>query len=46
MISAASATDLLNQANTQGTEGWELAGVVVDTSRSDKYVGYLKRKKQ
>ena len=46
MISAANATDLLNQANTQGTQGWELAGVVVDTSRSDKYVGFLKRKKQ
>ena len=46
MISAANATDLLNQANTQGTQGWELAGVVVDTSRPDKYVGFLKRKKQ
>ena len=46
MISAANATDLLNQANTQGTQGWELAGVAVDTSRSDKYVGFLKRKKQ
>jgi len=46
MISAANATDLLNQANNQGTQGWELAGVAVDTSRSDKYVGFLKRKKQ
>jgi len=46
MISAANATDLLNQANTQGTQGWELAAVVVDTSRPDKYVGFLKRKKQ
>jgi hypothetical protein len=46
MISAADATSLLNQANTQGTQGWELAGVVVDTNRSDKYVGFLKRKKQ
>jgi hypothetical protein len=46
MISAANATDLLNQVNTQGTQGWELAGVVVDTSRPDKYVGFLKRKKQ
>jgi len=46
MISATNATDLLNQANTQGTQGWELAGVAVDTSRSDKYVGFLKRKKQ
>ena len=46
MISAANATDLLNQANTQGTQGWELAGVAVDTSRPDKYVGFLKRKKQ
>jgi hypothetical protein len=46
MISAANATDLLNQANSQGMQGWELAGVVVDTSRPDKYVGFLKRKKQ
>jgi len=46
MISAANATDLVNQANTQGTQGWELAGVAVDTSRPDKYVGFLKRKKQ
>jgi hypothetical protein len=46
IISAANATDLLNQANTQGTQGWELSGVVVDTSRPDKYVGFLKRKKQ
>jgi hypothetical protein len=46
MISATNATSLLNQANTQGTQGWELAGVVVDNDRSDKYVGFLKRKKQ
>jgi hypothetical protein len=45
VISAANATDLINQANTQGTPGWELAGVVVDTSRPDKYIGFLKRKK-
>ena len=29
MISAANATDLLSQANTQGTQGWELVGVAV-----------------
>jgi hypothetical protein len=46
MISAPSPTDLLNQANTQGMHGWELTGVAVDTSRSAKYVGFLKRKKQ
>ena len=46
IISAANSTDLVNQANTQGMQGWELAGVAVDTSRSDKYVGFLKRKKQ
>ncbi len=46
MVSAANATDLLNQANTQGTQGWELLGVAVDASRPDKYVGFLKRKKQ
>jgi hypothetical protein len=46
MISAATATDLLDQANAQGTQGWELASVVIDSSRPDKYVGFLKRKKQ
>jgi hypothetical protein len=46
MISAADATSLLNQANSQGSQGWELAGVVVDTARPDKYVGFLKRKKR
>jgi hypothetical protein len=46
MVSAANATDLLNQANPQGTQGWELLGVAVDASRPDKYVGFLKRKKQ
>jgi hypothetical protein len=35
-----------DQANTQGTQGWELSGVAVDTNRPDKYVGFLKRKKQ
>jgi hypothetical protein len=45
MISATDATSLLNQANTQGTQGWELSGIAVDTSRPDKYVGFLKRKK-
>jgi hypothetical protein len=30
----------------EALQGWELAGVAVDTSRSDKYVGFLKRKKQ
>ena len=46
MIFAANATDLLSQANTQGTQGWELVGVMVDSSRPDKYVGFLKRKKR
>jgi len=46
MISVANATELLSQANTQGMHGWELVGVVVDTARPDKYVGFLKRKKQ
>jgi hypothetical protein len=46
MISAANATDLVNQANTHGTQGWELVGVAVDTSGTDKFVGFLKRKKQ
>ena len=46
MISATKATELLNQANTQGTQGWELVGFAVDTSRSEKYVGLLKGKKR
>ena len=46
MISATNATELLNQANAQGAQGWELAGFAVDTGRSDKYVRLLKRKKQ
>jgi len=45
MISATTATDLTSQANTLGLQGWEMVGVVLDTSRPDKYVGYLKRKK-
>jgi hypothetical protein len=46
MISATNATELLNQANAQGTQGWELVSFAVDPSRLDKYVGLLKRKKQ
>ena len=46
MISAMNPTELLNQANTQGAQGSELAGFAVDMGRSDKYVGLLKRKKQ
>ena len=45
MISANNASDLTSQANTLGAQGWEMVGVVLDTSRPDKYVGYLKRKK-
>jgi hypothetical protein len=45
MITASTATDLATRANTLGTQGWEMVGVVLDTTRPDKYVGYLKRKK-
>ena len=45
MISAADAMSLLNQTNSQGSQGWELAAVLIDTSRPDKYIGFLKRKK-
>jgi hypothetical protein len=45
MISSTTASDLTSQANTLGLQGWEMVGVVLDTSRTDKYVGYLKRKK-
>ena len=45
MVTANTATNLTTQANTLGAQGWEMVGVVLDTSRVDKYVGYLKRKK-
>ncbi len=45
MITANNASDLNNQANAQGALGWEMVSVVLDTSRPDKYVGYLKRRK-
>ena len=45
MITANNATDLTTEANTLGAQGWEMVGVVLDASRPDKYVGYLKRKK-
>jgi len=45
LITSTTAPDLLTQANDLGGQGWELVSVVVDTTRPDKYVGYLKRKK-
>lgn len=45
MITANSASDLTTQANTLGAQGWEMVSVVLDPSRTDKYVGYLKRRK-
>ena len=45
MIRAANASDLISQANALGAQGWELVSVVLDSSRPDKYVGYLKRKR-
>jgi hypothetical protein len=45
MITANNASDLTTEANTLGAQGWEMVSVVLDTSRPDKYVGYLKRKK-
>ncbi|HWY67785.1 MAG TPA: hypothetical protein VNX88_03920 [Terriglobales bacterium] len=45
LITSTTAPDLLNQANDLGGQSWELVSVVVDTTRPDKYVGYLKRKK-
>lgn len=45
LITSTTAPDLLTQANDLGSQGWELVSVVVDTTRPDKYVGYLKRKK-
>lgn len=45
VITANNAADLAQQANALGAQGWEMVGMVLDTSRPDKYVGYLKRKK-
>lgn len=45
MISASNATDLTSEANALGAQGWEMVGVVLDTTRPDKYVGYMKRKR-
>jgi len=45
VITSTTASDLGQQANTLGAQGWEMVGVVLDTTRPDKYVGYLKRKK-
>ena len=45
LITSSTAPDLLTQANDLGSQGWELVSVVVDTTRPDKYLGYLKRKK-
>jgi hypothetical protein len=45
MITAGYPQDLLSQVNDLGNQGWELVSVVIDTTRGDKYVGYLKRKK-
>jgi len=45
MITATTANDLTTQANSLGARGWEIVSVVLDQSRTDKYVGYLKRRK-
>jgi len=46
MITADSTDKLLTSANALGAEGWEMVSVVVDTTRQDRYVGYLKRLKK
>jgi hypothetical protein len=45
MITSNNAAELTSQANTLGAQGWEMVSVVVDTTRPDKYVGYLKKRK-
>jgi hypothetical protein len=45
MVTANTATELTAKANSLGAQGWEMVGIVLDTSRPDKYVGYLKRQK-
>jgi hypothetical protein len=45
IITATSAADLVAQANAMGSQGWEMAGAVLDPNRPDSYVGFLKRRK-
>jgi len=43
LITAPTPDGLLSQANTLGSQGWELAGVAFDSTRPDSYVGFMKR---
>jgi hypothetical protein len=43
MVTATTAEKLLSNTNALGKEGWEMVGVALDSSRRDRYVGYLKR---
>ena len=46
LITSSTTEALLSQANSLGSQGWEMVGVAVDPSRPDRFVGYLKRLKQ
>jgi len=46
LISAGTAEELATQANTAGGQAWEMVSVVMDSGRTDRYVGYLKRLKR
>jgi hypothetical protein len=43
LITSSTPDGLLTQATTLGAQGWELAGVTFDSTRSDSYVGFMKR---
>ena len=43
LITSPTPEGLLAKATTLGAQGWELAGVTFDSTRSDSYVGFLKR---
>src|SRR5439155_24932493 len=46
LITSSTTEALLSQANSSGSQGWEMVGVAVDPYRPDRFVGYLKRLKQ
>ena len=46
LITASTPEALLTQSSALGGQGWELAGVAFDSTRSDSYIGFLKRRGQ
>jgi hypothetical protein len=46
LVTAPTAEELANRLGVLGAQGWELVNVVIDGQRPDRYVAYLKRRKQ